>query len=589
MTTINDMTFKIAGEAGQGIESSGAGFAKAIARGGLHIATVQDYMSRIRGGHNFFQIRVKDAPLYSHNEALHLLLAFTAEAVEKHLPKVVAGGGVVYDERIARKIDVAAIQARGVEALPVPLDQIAQEQGGDRIMSNTAATAAAAGLVDYSFDLIAGIISDNFKKKGTDTVNANLKVARAAYDYARDNYGSQFTFKLRPVEGAPRRMVINGNQAIALGALLGGCRFISAYPMTPATSIFEWLTARGRKYGVVTKQVEDEIAAINMAIGAAHAGARAMTATSGGGFSLMTEALGLAAMTETPLVVVEAQRPGPSTGLPTRTGQEDLLFILHASQGEFARIVLTPGTIEEAFEAGWRAFNLAERYQTPVIIVTDGFLANSFRTIDPSALDFDAVTVDRGQLLTAAELDRLDGDYWRYAVTESGISPRALPGHPKALYVADGNEHDAESRINEEIDQRNAQVEKRLRKAELAAQEIAGPVRYGPRKAEITFIGWGSSYGPLREAVDDLNREGEMANMLHFHELFPFPTEATLAALDAVKMPVVVEGNYTGQLQTLIQTHTGRLLPHSIHKYDGRPFSPEYILSHLKAIAGNGA
>lgn len=589
MTTINDMTFKIAGEAGQGIESSGAGFAKAIARGGLHIATVQDYMSRIRGGHNFFQIRVKDAPLYSHNEALHLLLAFTAEAVEKHLPKVVAGGGVVYDERIARKIDVAAIQARGVEALPVPLDQIAQEQGGDRIMSNTAATAAAAGLVDYSFDLIAGIISDNFKKKGTDTVNANLKVARAAYDYARDNYGSQFAFKLRPVEGAPRRMVINGNQAIALGALLGGCRFISAYPMTPATSIFEWLTARGRKYGVVTKQVEDEIAAINMAIGAAHAGARAMTATSGGGFSLMTEALGLAAMTETPLVVVEAQRPGPSTGLPTRTGQEDLLFILHASQGEFARLVLTPGTIEEAFEAGWRAFNLAERYQTPVIIVTDGFLANSFRTIDPSALDFDAVTVDRGQLLTAAELDRLDGDYWRYAVTESGVSPRALPGHPKALYVADGNEHDAESRINEEIDQRNAQVEKRLRKAELAAQEIAGPVRYGPQKAEITFIGWGSSYGPLREAVDDLNREGEMANMLHFRELFPFPTEATLAALDAVKMPVVVEGNYTGQLQTLIQAHTGRLLPHSIHKYDGRPFSPEYILSHLKAIAGNGA
>ena len=584
MITFNDMTFKIAGEAGQGVESSGAGFAKAFARGGLHIFTVQDYMSRIRGGHNFFQVRVKDSPLYSHNGDLHLLLAFTAEGVEKHLLEVIPGGGVIYDERIARKVDVAALEERGVRPLPVPLDKIAQEYGGNRIMSNTAAVAAAAGLVDYPYELINCVISDNFKKKGTKTVTANLKVARFAYDYARDHYGSDFPFKLRPVKGTPRRMVINGNQAFALGALLGGCKFISAYPMTPATSIFEWLVSKGHKYGVVAKQVEDEIAAINMAIGASHAGARAMTATSGGGFALMAEALGLAGMTETPLVVVEAQRPGPSTGLPTRTGQEDLLFLLNASQGEFPRIVLTPGTIEEAFEAGWRAFNLAERYQTPVIVITDNFLANSFRTLDESALDFDAVRVDRGELLTTQALNRLDGDYRRYAITESGISPRALPGHRKAVYVAAGNEHTVEGRITEDAGLRIEMMDKRMRKGNLAAGEIAGPVLYGPQEAEITFISWGSSYGPIREAVDDLNREGEMANMLHFRELFPFPAKETIAALGKTKRPVVVEGNYTGQLQLLIQAHTGRLLSHSIRKYDGRPFSPEYILNELKAI-----
>jgi 2-oxoglutarate ferredoxin oxidoreductase subunit alpha len=584
MTIVNNMTFKIAGEAGQGVESSGAGFAKAFARGGLHIVTVQDYMSRIRGGHNFFQIRVNETPMYAHNEDRHLLLAFTAEAVEKHLPEIVPGGGVIYDERIARKVDAAAIETRRVKALPVPMAKIAQEEGGDRIMSNTAAVAAAAGLVDYPYDLIASVISDNFKRKGTETVTANLKVARYAYDYARDEYGGDFPFKLQPIEGAPRRLVVNGNQALALGALLGGCNFISAYPMTPATSIFEWLMGRGHKYGVVAKQVEDEIAAINMAIGASHAGARAMTATSGGGFSLMVEALGLAAMTETPLVVVEAQRPGPSTGLPTRTGQEDLLFLLNASQGEFPRIVLTPGTIEEAFEAGWRAFNLAERYQTPVIVITDNFLANSLRSIDESALDFDAITIDRGQLLTDMELSKLNGDYQRYAVTDSGISPRALPGHPGAVYVAAGNEHTVEGRITEDADLRNEQVEKRMRKALWAAQEIGGPVLYGPEEAEITFITWGSSYGPVRETVDALNREGEMANMLHFKELYPFPTDETTAALDKVKKPIVVEGNFTGQLQMLIQAHTGRLLPRSIRRYDGRPFSPEYILSHLQAI-----
>jgi len=584
MSTVNNMTFKIAGEAGQGVESSGAGFAKALARGGLHIFAVQDYMSRIRGGHNFFQIRVKDEPLYSHNEALHLLLAFTAQAVEKHLPEIVPGGGVIYDQRIARKVDGAAIEARGIKALPVPLVKIAQEEGGDKIMANTAAVAAAAGLVDYPYEFISSVIADNFKKKGEETVTANLKVARYAYDYARDQYGSNFEFKLRSIEGAPRRMVINGNQALALGALLGGCGFISAYPMTPATSIFEWLMGKGHKYGVVAKQVEDEIAAINMAIGAAHAGARAMTATSGGGFSLMVEALGLAGMTETPLVVVEAQRPGPSTGLPTRTGQEDLLFLLHASQGEFPRLVLTPGTIQEAFEAGWRAFNLAEKYQTPAIVITDNFLANSLQAVDESALDLDGVVVERGELLADKDLDKLHGDYRRYAVTESGISPRALPGHPEAVYVTPGNEHTVEGRITEEIPLRVEQMEKRMRKAELAAQEIAGPTLYGPEEAEVTFICWGSSYGPVREAVDNLNREGEVANLLHFRELYPFPAAETIASLSGVRRSIVVEGNYTGQLQTLIQAHTGRLMPYSIRKYDGRPFSPEYILDHVQAI-----
>lgn len=577
MPISNNMTFKIAGAAGQGVESSGAGFTQSLARGGLQVFALQDYMSRIRGGLNFFQVRVHEKSLHSHTDEVHMLLPLNKEALEEFQSQVVKGGGIVYDEGL--KVDRKSIANRGQKAMPVPLLDIAKEHG-ERVMANTAALGAAAGVVGYSYERLADVIRENFGRKGGEVVAANLRVARAAYMYADENYASDFEWKLQELSDAPQRMIMSGNQALALGALAGGCRFISAYPMTPATSIIEWLAKHEQQFGVVTKHAEDEIAAICMAIGANFVGARAMTATSGGGFSLMTEALGLAGMNEIPLVLVEAQRGGPSTGLPTRTEQSDLLFTINASHGEFPRIVLSPGTIKECFECGWQAFNLAEKYQTPVIILTDQHLAASLRSVDLDDIDFDAVSIDRGKLLSQQDLDALEEPYKRHLFTEDGISPRALPGHPKSVQATASDEHDEFGHITEDQANRVKMMEKRMQKLEVARQDIRPPVLYGPSKAPIVLVGWGSTYGVLREVVDDL--EGQ-ARLVHFRDLWPFPVEDAKQALDGGQI-VVVENNYTGQFKRLLQSETCVPVSHSILRYDGRPFSPNDVLEQLKEV-----
>lgn len=576
----NNLTLKIGGEAGQGVESSGAGFAKALARGGLYVFGLPDYMSRIRGGHNSYQIRVSDSPIYSHTEKqVHLLLPFDRETIEQHKGEIVAGGGMVYDESLPA--DEEDLKSRGIKLFPVPLLRIAEE-AGNKIMVNTAALGAAAGVTEYGFEFMASVIRDNFVKKGQKVVDANLAVARRAYDFASEHYAADFDHKLEAVK-APARMVLNGNQAICLGALLGGCRFVAAYPMTPATSIIEWMSAHADQYGLVTKHTEDELAAILMAIGANHMGVRAMAATSGGGFSLMTEALGLAGMTETPLVIVESQRPGPATGMATRTEQGDLLFILHASQGEFPRIVLAPGTVEDCFHAGWRAFNLAEKYQCPVIILIDEFMSGSVRALERANLHLDDVRIDRGALLTAEELDRLPGSYQRYAFTETGISPRALPGHPNAVFQACSDEHDEYGKFSsEDPENRSKMVQKRLRKLEVAIEEMRAPTRYGPEEANLTLVGWGSTYGPILEAVDRLSEAGEKANALHFADVWPFPEDETHRLLKSARRLVAVENNATGQFARLLRAYTGVQVDHKILRFDGRPMSPEYILGRLE-------
>ena len=574
----NNMTIKIGGEAGQGVESSGAGFAKALARGGLHLFGLQDYMSRIRGGHNFFQIKVSDKPLHSHTDEIHLLLALQLETIDRHKHEIVEGGGIIYDEGL--KVNAEELKKKKIKPIPVPLVKIAKE-AGNKIMANTAALGATAGVTEYDFEQIANVIRDNFAKKGQPVVDANLEVARKAHDFTNERYAADFSYKLTPID-APVRMVINGNHALSIGAVMGGCRFMSAYPMTPATSIFEWMSTHAAQYGIVTKHAEDEISAICMAIGANHAGVRGMTATSGGGFSLMVESLGLAGMTETPLVIAEVQRVGPSTGMPTRTEQGDLLFILHASQGEFPRIVLAPGTVEECFYAGWRAFNLAEKYQCPVIILSDTFLANSLRTIERSEFHFEDVVIDRGELLTEDMLDKLTNDYQRYSLTESGISPRAMPGHPNAVFIASSDEHSEDGHIeDEDPENRILMVEKRLRKMDQAVIEMRAPTLYGPKKADITFVGWGSTYGPVRVVVDQLKERGEKANFLHFTDIWPFPEEKVQPFLTSAKRLVDVESNSTGQFAKFLRTYTGRVVDQQILRFDGQPLSPDYILARI--------
>lgn len=578
MPVINDFSLKIGGEAGQGVESSGAGFAKALARAGLWIYGLQDYMSRIRGGHNFYQVRVSDHEIWTFRDAVHMLLPFTPEAVERHWREIVPGGAMLYDS--ALKFDTAPLEAAGVKLFALPLLKIAEEQGGSRIMMNTAALGAVAGITEFAFEYIQDIIETNFKRKGPKVVEGNLKVARYAYEAGRDQFAAQYDWKLVARPG-PQRMVINGNQALALGAIAAGCRFISGYPMTPATSILEYMNSKAHQFNIVAKQTEDEISGILAAIGAAHAGVRAMSATSGGGFSLWAEALGFAGCTETPVVLVDAQRAGPSTGLPTRTEQSDLAFVLHASHGEFPRIVLTPGTIEECFYQAARAFNLAEKYQCPVIIMQDLTQSNSIRSIDKDRFDFSQIRIDRGALLTAEELDRIQ-DYRRHLVTPDGISPRATPGHPNAVYVTTGDEHTEYGYITEESDIRRAQMEKRMRKLEVAAREMRLPERYGVSAAEITFVGWGSTYGAIREAVDVLNAAGTRANMLHFMEVWPLDWTRVRALLDEARSLVLVEQNFTGQLGNLLRTYTGKTMDKKILKYDGRPISTDEIVAAVR-------
>lgn len=572
------MSITIGGDAGQGIESSGAGFAKALARGGLHVFTLADYRSRIRGGHNFYQVRAATRPVYSHSDPVHVLLAMTEETVKVHLGHVHPGGVIVYDEDF-RRVDPREIEARGVTPLPLPLARMAQQRGS-KVMMNTLALGVAAGLLGFPVEPLESVIRDNFGKKGGKVVEANLSTVRDGH-----RLGSQHAHRLPwklPTRQLPPRMLLHGNHAFGLGAVAAGLRFMAAYPMTPGTSLFEWVVAHADRLGIVTKHAEDEIAALCMAIGAAHAGARAMTSTSGGGFSLMTEALGLAGMTETPVVIYEAQRGGPSTGLPTRTEQGDLLFVLHASQGEFPRIVLAPGTVEQAFEAGWRAFNLAERYQCPVIVLSDQFLASSLRDVPLDALRLEDVVIDRGELLDAARLEALTEPYLRYRDTPSGVSPRAVPGHPRAVYAITGDEHDEEGHITEEIQNRRQQMDKRMRKLAAAAAEMRGPGLYGPPQAEVTLVCWGSTYGPCREAADLLAAEGLAVNVLHFTDLWPLPVEAASAALAGTRYALCVEQNYTGQLARLLRMTTGFAVHGTLNKFDGRPFSPQEIAGAVR-------
>jgi len=586
----NQMTIKIGGEAGQGMESSGQGFMRALARGGLHLFANQDFMSRIRGGYNFFQLRISAQPVYAPEDTLHLLLAFNQEAVDRHIHELVPGGAIIHD--VGVKVDPAKIADRDLLSCALEFEKKALEIGRPagmdpkhaKLMLNTAQIGAMTALTGYPFERIAEVIEQNFgRKRGSAVAQANLAIARWAYEEAL-KYADRYPWKLAPIPNAPRRMIVTGNQAIGMGAIAAGCKFISAYPMTPASTIIEFMSAHANRFGLVTKQTEDEIAAILFAIGANHAGVRAMTATSGGGFSLMVEALGMAGMTETPLVVVDAQRPGPSTGMPTRTGQGDLLFLLHASQDEFPRIVLAPGGVESCFAETARAFNLAEKYQVPVLILTEGYQAFAARTVDLAELPFESVEIERGKLLTDADLDRIKpGTYKRYALTEDGISPRALPGHPHAVFTVTSDEHTPEGWIeDEDADNRVQQMEKRMRKIEAAKQEMRMPEWYGPKNAPLTLMGWGATRYAIREAVDLLNRDGIRANALHFIDIYPLDEERLTREIAKAQVLVDVEGNYTAQLAQLLRVYTGRAVDAKILKYNGRPFSGEEITWRVK-------
>ena len=551
----------IGGEAGQGLVTVGQILAKGLVRSGYAICVTQSYQSRIRGGHNTFAIRAGVDPIKAPQEAVDLLVALDADTVQIHKKELLPHGLIIIDEALARTGD-------GV--FPIPFTKLAPDQ-----YTNIVDLGVIAALLGLDQGICAQAVADFFGKGHRDVIQENQRALEAAYRWGIEQ-AAAFE-KLPPLSQPKPYVMVNGNEAIALGAASAGLKFYSFYPMTPSTSIGLALAAWARELGIIVEQAEDEIAAINMALGASFAGAPSMVATSGGGFALMVEGVSLAAMTETPVVIVVGQRPAPATGLPTRTAQADLEFVLHAGHGEFPRAVFAPGSIEECFTLTQKALALAERYQGPVFILTDQFLADSYRATAPFQLD--------GMPLVqpwSPKGNVFPTPYRRFAITADGISPRLLPGLTEHLVVADSDEHTEDGHITEDLEVRTKMVNKRLRKGAGMRVEAIPPELQGAEGPDLLLITWGSSKGAVEEAAALMQARGEQVATLHFAQVWPLVPELFLERLQRAKEVVVVEGNATGQLARLIRRETGFLIERRVLRYDGLPITPEFITRELE-------
>ncbi len=571
-----DYTIRIGGEAGQGIQSIGDSLARVFARSGYHVFIHQDYESRIRGGHNFFQIRVADTPIACSRSAVDIVIALDRPSIANNIDRLTPGGIVVYDSSILKE------KHEGSRFLDIPFIDLATKGGGSRIMANTVATGAVLGMLGMDLGLFNEVIAQLFEKKGAKTIEENQAAARRGAEYATANCAA-CAFRTSPA--GPARMLIDGNAAVGLGAILSGCRFYTAYPMTPSTGILFFMASKSEQYGIVVEQAEDEIAAINMAIGASFAGVRSMTGTAGGGFALMNEGVSLAAMTETPVVIFVGQRPAPATGLPTRTEQGDLLFVLHAGHGEFPKVVFAPGSPEQAFHLTNKAFDLAEKYQVQAFILSDQYLADSQWTY----AGFDQGKIVYKDYRLRGEALRTTTGYKRFSITASGVSPLAIPGGSGNLVVADSDEHDEEGHITEDAAVRTEMVQKRLlKKLPAIRDEIDPPLLYGSAHPETVVIAWGSTYGVLKEAIDHLSARHSIA-LMHFSQICPFPTTDRFDYLDVLtraRTTICVENNATSQFAAYMRSQTGFAAGSTINRYDGRPFLLEEIMEELNGRLG---
>jgi 2-oxoglutarate ferredoxin oxidoreductase subunit alpha len=568
-----DVTIRVGGQAGQGTQSVSFVMGKVFTYHGYYAFIHQDVESRIRGGHNFNQIRIKNTPVEAISDDVHLLVALDQGTVEQDLTNLVENGVMIFD---GTRINFQSTRPNHVS---VPLEELAVKAGKSKIMINSVATGAALACLGFELQPLLERLSLEFANKGKDVVANNRESAVAGYQYFQDHFKGVYPYKIPFAPTTQKKMMLTGSQAMALGAICAGVKFYAGYPMSPSTPIMEFIASMAQEYGIVLEPAEDEIAAMNMAIGASFAGVRAMTATSGGGFCLMVEGIGLAGMTETPVVVVIAQRPGPSTGLPTRTEQADLRFVIHAAHGEFPRAVFAPGNVEQAFSLMGKAFNMADRYQTPVIVLGDQHLNDSYFTVDK--IDLGRVNIDRGEIVAEGEMSA-GRDYKRYTWQESGVSPRILPGHPGAVLYADSDEHTEAGHITESADVRKKMVLKRMKKLEGMRKEMNPPDLHPVEKPDIVLVGWGSTYGAMKEAAEVLNAEGISAQWLHFSEVFPFPSGGFLKNVGGHSKVIAVEQNYTGQFADLFSFETGVQVFHKILRYDGRPFSSRDIVTQVK-------
>lgn len=575
-------TWKIGGEAGFGIKVSGMLFVKLCIRSGLHVFDYSEYPSLIRGGHNTYQVTVSDEEVFAESHEVDYLVALNKETIELHKRELAPGASIIYDgDQFPIDANTAGLPS-GISLFHVPLKAIVKEIKGPDVMRNMVAIGAMLALLCADLREFEKLLQEQFARKGEQILNQNLDAVRRGYAFVQENYKRQCVHVLQKRTNQPKRMALTGNDAISLGAIAAGCKFYAAYPMTPASSVMETLARWDTKADIVVKHAEDEIAVINMAIGASFAGARAMIGTSGGGFALMAESLGLAGITETPLVILESQRPGPATGLPTWTGQGDLRFVMHAAQDDFPRIILAPGDVREAFTLTRDAFVLAERYHVPVFILSDKYLSESQRSTEP--FTFEKAYIQREGILDAEQLTRLKEPFKRYELTESGVSPRTLPGTPGGVHLANSDEHDEFGFTDETSEMRTAQHAKRMRKLEAIAREIPEQKMFGPANADLTLISWGSTKGSIREAMKVFERENLSVNFLHISHVFPFPTEQVKKVLENAKRTLLLEGNAGAQLGGLIQQYTLKTVDETYLKYDGRPFFPSEVVAKVKKL-----
>lgn len=587
-----DFALSIGGAAGEGIATPGNILARTFVRRGLYLYAYNAYQSIIRGGHIFLTLRVSDQVVHNHGDKLDMLVCLNQDTMNRHLKHMGPGGRVVFNSDSI----VAGEAGAGVHMCPMPVGELTNDTR-NKLIQNTVAIGVITALLGIDFPILADGLTLQFQGKGQPVVDENVSVARAGYDYARATFEPIFA----QIPTGPKPLAVwTGNSALAMGGAAAGVKFYCAYPMSPSTGILHWMAQNARELDIMVRQGEDEIAVANMTIGAAHAGCRAMCATSGGGFALMSEAIGMAGMMEVPVVFVDVQRAGPSTGVPTKTEQGDLWQVLGASQGDFQRFIVAPQSALDAFNTIPEVFNLVDKYQCPGIVLSDLLISEGTFSVDPDDINMHP-PIERGELITDPRMDISDlassaqaeessgligtptNGYLRYKNTASGISPRAIPGLQGYVHVVASDEHDEDGvLISDEFTnplKRRMMVEKRARKFQDVANQIAPPKLEGPEDAEVTLIGWGSTYGVIHEAIKQLKEKGVTANHLPIKWIVPFHTQVITDILGRAKRTIIVENNYSGQFFRYLRSETGFTVEGHIRKYDGEPFLPHHIVN----------
>lgn len=575
------ISWKIGGEQGEGIDSTGDVLSTVANRMGYFVYGYKHFSSRIKGGHTTYKVRISATPVEAAIEHTDILVALNQDTINQHAEELL-GGILLADSAFGPQLP------EGISAtlIALPLTEIAKSHGSI-VMRNMVSVGASAALLNLPVDPFLAYVESKFSRKGEEVVKSNQDAFLDGYHRTRDEFGDTSSHISLGDPTAGDRLVLTGNDAIALGAIAGGCRLMCGYPITPATDIMEALTKWLPLVGGAVVQMEDELGSITACIGAGYAGARAMTATSGPGFSLMQEGIGLASMAEIPVVIVDTQRSGPSTGMPTKQEQSDLMAIINGGHGEGPRVVLVPSSVEETFEDGYEAFNIADQLQTPVLIATDLSLALWSQTIDRAKLNGPQVPIQRGPIMEQEELLELGKDaFFRYQLTEDGVSPRSLPGTYQGQFLATGVEHQPSGKVSEDPHNRMRMMEKRLNKIEAVHSLREGIKWEGPAQPDLVLLAVGSTVGAIREAKNILQDQGYHVAISWFRTLSPFPREQFQSYFHDAKKVLIVEQNATGQVALLMRAAGvyDEERDQSLLKYDGVQFFPSEIVAAARPL-----